>query len=82
MIGFNNYLYFVNFFNLLPFRHKTFQLKTYLSMVSLYEYVKTKVNTNLRPKAEDGRFTELSYGKARPQAENECREACRGVRSI
>lgn len=80
-MGFNN-LYFVNFFNSFPFPHKTFQLETYLTIVSLYEYVKTKVNINLRPKAEDGRLTEFSCGKARPQAETECREACRGVRSI
>lgn len=53
-----------------------------MSMVSLYKYVKTKVNTNLRPKAEDGRFTEFICEKARPHAETECREACRGVCSI
>lgn len=81
MIGLNN-LYFVNFFNFLPFPHKTFQLETYLSMVSLYEYEKTKVNTNLRPKTEDGRFTEFSCGKVRPQVKTDCRESCRGVRSI
>lgn len=50
-MGFNNF-YFVNFFNLLPFPHKTFKLETYLSMVSLYKYVKAKVNTNLRPMAD------------------------------
>lgn len=70
MMGFNN-LYFVNFFNFIPFPHKTFQLETYLSMVSLYEYVKTKVNTNLRPKTEDGRFMKISCEKVRPQAETE-----------